>query len=178
MFAKSVFDGEGFKLVVIRRGGPMGVDVANLFGLYVCVLKSSLHHTPGARTRFIRHSQMKSISGDAVARYFGIDTRTSSLCRLEVLQDHNSGALANNKTVPVSFERPRRVLRVIIIRGQGPHRRKTSHTHRRDRRLGASTDHQVGISALNYFEAVANCVSTGGAGGSSSRIGPFGSEAN
>src|SRR6185369_6204739 len=119
---------------------------------------------------------MKRISGRAVAHDLSVDLRATSLCRLELFEDHDPRAFTDDKTVAVSLKRPRGVYRIVVVRRQRSHRREARHAHRRDSRLSATADHYVGIAALNNPEAVADCVRPCGAGGGGRGVWSFSAE--
>ena len=136
----------------------MRVDVANLFGLHARIAQRLLHHANRARPGFVGHRQMKSVGGHAVADDLGVNARAASLRKFQFFENHDAGALADNKAVAIAFKGTRGMLRIIVARRQRAHRGKPRHAHRRDGRLSAAANHDVGIAALNDLEAVADGV--------------------
>src|SRR2546426_1698635 len=104
---------------------------------------------------------MKCICRHAIASYFRVNARATSFGKFKFFEYQNSGALTNNKPIAVALKGARCMLRIVIARRKRPHRREARHTHGRDGRLGATTNHYVSISALDYLEAVADGVRAG-----------------
>src|SRR6186713_2412791 len=64
------------------------------------------------------------------------------------------------------------------LRVESAHGSESGHAHRSDGRLGAATNHHVGIATLDDFEAVADRVRAGGTRGGSGRVWTFRTVAN
>src|SRR2546421_286467 len=121
MRSKSLPDSERLKLVVVWSGGSVGIDVTNLLRLNSRITEGLPHNTNRARAGLIRHGQMKRIRSHSVAHQFSVDAGPSPLSEFKFFEDHNAGALANDKAVPVALEGPRRVLWIIVASGQRTH---------------------------------------------------------
>src|SRR5437762_12942310 len=80
---------------------------------------------------------------------------------LPIFQNQNAGAFSNHESIAIQFKRTRRVLRIVVASRQSAHRSKSGHTHRRNSRFSATANHHVGITTLNYPEAVANGMRAG-----------------
>src|SRR5690349_3724992 len=104
---------------------------------------------------------MKRVGTSAVTDDFRVDLRAALLRVLELFENHDPRAFANHEAVAITFERTRRMYRIVVVGGKRAHRGETRDAHRRDRRLRTAADHHVGIAALNDLEAVADRVCAG-----------------
>ena len=93
--------------------------------------------------------------------------------RLQLLEDHDARAFADDEAVAVPVEGPRGVLRLVVARREGPHRREPADGERRDHRLRAARDHGVRVAVLDHAVRLADRVRARRAGGDVARFGPF-----
>ena len=82
-----------------------------------------------------------------------------------VSSDHDPRALAEQEAVPVTIERPRRVLRVIVALGQRAHVGQRRERDGQQGRLGAAREHHVDLAPLDHPQAVQERDDRAGAGG-------------
>ncbi len=87
-------------------------------------------------------------------------------------------ALADDEAVAIAVERPAGPLRLVVARREGAHRAEPTDAHRRDRRLGATGDHHLGVAALDDFVRIADGVRTRRAGGARRLVGATGAKAD
>src|ERR1700752_735790 len=99
---------------------------------------------------------MKCIGCGSVANQLGVDPSSAPLRRFEFFEHHDSGAFADHKSIPISFEWARSMYWVVIVGRQCSHRGETSDTHWSNGSFGTPTDHQIGVSALNDSETIAD----------------------
>src|SRR5258705_8743864 len=99
---------------------------------------------------------MKRVCGHTVADDLCVNTRPALFRAFESLQDHDARAFAYNETVAIPFKRPGSMRRVVVARRESSHRSKSRHAHRRNCRFRTAANHQVGITALNDLEAIAD----------------------
>src|SRR5689334_7742540 len=121
---------------------------------------------------------MERVRTSTVTHDFTVDLRAALLRVLELFENQDPRALADNETIAVAFERTRRMYRIVVVGGKRAHRGEARDAHRRDRRLRAAADHHVGVAALNDLEAVANRVRAGRAGGRRRGVWPLRAETN
>ena len=97
---------------------------------------------------------------------------------LQLLEDDDARTLAHDEAVAILVERAAGLLRLVVARREGAHRRKPAHAHRGDGRLRPARNHHVGIVTLDDLERVADGMRRGRARGAGRRVGPLGTVAD
>ena len=156
----------------------VSVDVIDLVRFNARVLECVRHYSNRAVAVLGRLRDMKCIARHSVAGDFSVDLSASRFCMLELFENQNACAFTDNEAVSINVERTARVFGIVIARRQGSHCREPPNTHWSDRSFGAAAKHGIGITALNYLEAVAHGVSASRTGSASSGIRSLESEAN
>src|SRR6202012_5949869 len=101
---------------------------------------------------------VKGVGGEAVTDDLSEDLCAACLGELEVFEDEDACAFADDKSVPVLVEGKRGVGGIVIARRERTHGSETSNTERGNGGFGAAGDHGVGIAALDETEGVADSV--------------------
>ena len=83
----------------------------------------------------------------AVAEHLGVDRRAPGPRGLELLQHEDARTLPHDEARTRRVERPRRERRVLLLGDEPAHRAEPGEDQRRDRRLGAAGEHDVGLTA-------------------------------
>src|SRR6266545_2522222 len=156
----------------------MGVDIAHFLRLNPGIANRLLHYSDCARACFVGHSQMEGVCGHAITDQLRVDSRAAPFGQLQLFQDQNARAFANNKSVPISFKGMGRVLRIVVASRKRSHRGEAGDTHWRDCRFSPAANHYVGITTLNNLETISDSMGACRTGRSRSRIRPLGSIAN
>ena len=121
---------------------------------------------------------MEGVGAHAVADDLGEDVGAAGLGELELFEDEDAGAFADDKAVAVLVEGAGGVRGVVVAGGEGLHGSEAADAHRRDGSLRAAGDHGVGVAALDDAEGVADGVRGGGAGGCGRLVRPLGAVAD
>ena len=136
----------------------MCVDVADLVGLQAPILHRQLHGVPCASAVRRGGGDVVRVRGHAVAHDLGVHLRAAPLGVLPLLEDQHGGAVAHDEPVAILVERAARGLRVVVALRQRLHVGEARDGERRDRRLRAARDHEVGFVVADQIECVAHAV--------------------
>jgi hypothetical protein len=90
---------------------------------------------------------------------------------LALFQHQHAGAFADDKAVAAAVPGTRRRLRIVVARGQGTCSGKAAHAQRRDRGIGATGHHRVGIAVLDEPRRQPDAVQPRGAGRDHPQVG-------
>jgi len=174
MFAEDAFDGLRFEGVAERGAGGVSVDVVDLVGRDAGYLERVSHGT-GAAFAFGGHTgHVEGVGGEAVADDFGEDLCAACLGELEIFEDEDACAFADDEAVAVLVEGAGGVLGVVVAGGECAHGGKARDAERGDGGFGAAGDHGVGVAALDETEGVTDSVGGGGAGCGGGLVGAAG----
>src|SRR5512143_957323 len=77
---------------------------------------------------------------------------------LTLLEDDHGRALGEHEAVTILVERTRRALRIVVAPAHRVHRRERADRAREDRRLSATGDHHVDLSAADHLAALTDGV--------------------
>ena len=94
--------------------------------------------------------------------------------KFQLFQNQDAGAFADHESVAVGIPRTAGFFGSIVARGKRSHSGETADAHGSDGSFRAAGDHDVGITAGDDFEGIADGVSAGGTGGASGLVGAFG----
>ena len=147
MIAKGKLKRLGLVLVTQGRRGAVCIDVLHILRIEATVAQRIDHAAP--RSIAIRRGDVVGIRTHAVAREFTINARAALPGMLVLFEHEYAGALAEHKTVPVPIPGPRCRGRIVIARRKRAHRREAAHAQGRNRRFGATGDHDVGIAVFD-----------------------------
>ena len=114
MLAEEALDGGGLDFVADGRGGPVGVDVVNLFRPHPGVLERRLHHAKSSLAVFGRLGDVEGVAAHRVADHFGQNARVAALGDFEGFEDEDAGALADDEAVAVGVEGPAGALGLVV----------------------------------------------------------------
>src|SRR5687767_8736725 len=95
---------------------------------------------------------------------------------LELFEDDDAGALADDEAVPILVERAAGTLGFVVARRERAQLAEAADAHRGDRRLRAARDHRIGVAALDDFERVADGMRRRRAGGAGCQVRALGAE--
>src|SRR5262245_10279800 len=171
MVAERGFDRVGLVLVADWRRCAVDVDVIDMARLDAGVLDRPQHNA--ARAVHVGQRDVERVRGHSVAGDFTINLRAAGLRVLQLFEQQNARALADDEAVAVLVEGARGTRRVVVARRQGAHRGEAPDRHRRDRAFAAAADHGHGVAALNDLEAVSDGVRACAAGGRGGRVRSF-----
>ena len=129
-------------------------------------------HGAKAAFAFGRHAgHVEGVGGHAVADDFGEDFCSAGFGELELFEDEDAGAFADDEAVAIFIPGAAGVGWIVVAGGEGFHGGESTDAHGRDGGFGAAGDHGVGVAALDDAEGVADGVSAGGAGGGGGFVG-------
>ncbi len=114
---------------------------------------------------------MEGVGGQAVADDLGEDLCAACFGELELFEDEDAGAFADDEAVAVLVEGAAGVGGVVVASGESSHGGESGDAEGSDGGLGAAGDHGVGVAALDEAEGVADGVGAGGAGGGGGLVG-------
>src|SRR5690606_27456871 len=134
---------------VDRRGRAVRVDVVDDVGGDAPLAERHAHRADGAFAVLRLAGHVIGIRRDAVARDLAVDRRATLPGVLEVLEDEDAGALADDEAVAIAIERTAGLLRLVVARRQRAHGAEAADAHRRDRRFRPARDHDAGVTALD-----------------------------
>ena len=97
---------------------------------------------------------------------------------LEFFENHDAGAFANHEAIAVVVPGTAGAGGVVIAGGKRAHGGESADAHGRNGGLGASGNHDVGITVLDDAEGIADGVGAGGAGSGRRFIRALGAEAH
>ena len=112
---------------------------------------------------------MRVVRG-AVAEHLGVDRRAAGARGLELLQHEDARTLPHDEPRTRRVERARGERRVLLLGDEPAHRAEPGEDQRRDRRLGASGEHDVGLSAPDRRRRLADRGRAGRARGDGSEV--------
>src|SRR5213082_313806 len=144
--------------VAVRGGRAVRIDVADLLQAHAAVLHRQPHGflRPGAVGG--GSGDMMRVGGHAVAHHFGVDLCAAPPGVLPLLEHQHPGTVAHHESVAVLVERATRGRGIVVTLGQRFHVGEARHHERRDRRLGAAGDHDVGLVVPDDLEGVGHAV--------------------
>ena len=171
VFAEEVFNGLGLERVTERRRGGVRVEVVDLLGRDAGDLEGVLHGAVAAFAFGSHAGHVEGIGRQAVADDFGEDLCAAGFGELQIFEDEDSGAFADDEAVTILVEGARGVGGVVIAGGERTHGGEACNAKRSDGGFGAAGDHGVGVAALDDAEGVADGVGAGGAGGCRGLVG-------
>ncbi|MCU1249468.1 MAG: uncharacterized protein JWQ49_2497 [Edaphobacter sp.] len=149
----------------------MGVEVVDLFGGDAGDFESVLHGAVAAFALGGHAGHVEGVGGEAVADDFGEDLCSAGFGELELFEDENACAFADDEAVAILVPGAAGVGGVVVARGEGAHGGEACYSERSDGGLGATGDHGVGVAALDEAEGVSDGVGGGGAGGCGGLVG-------
>src|SRR5205085_2629748 len=114
MLVESLLDRVGLKLIVVRRRSAVRVDVADLIRLDATITHRHLHHAPRARSGLVGHRDVESVGGHAVTDQLGVNLCAARARKLQLFEDHDACALADDEAVAVALEWPRSMYGIVI----------------------------------------------------------------
>src|SRR5207302_6598990 len=91
---------------------------------------------------------------------------------LQILEDQDACAFAEDETITVLVPGTARGSGVIVAGGKRAHGGESAYAHRRNGGFGASSNHHVSITALDDLVGVADGVRASGAGGACGLVRP------
>ena len=80
---------------------------------------------------------------------------------------------AEDEAVAVEVERPRRLLRGVVARGQGGQQVEARHAEGVDHAVRAAGEHEVGVAVADHVRRLADGLAAGGAGGQAVEVRPL-----
>ena len=175
VLAEHPLDRQGLGLVVVRRRGAVGVDVADVLGPRARRPSAPPHGAHGAVALRIGRGHVVGVGRHAVADDLRVDARAAPARVLERSPARRCPPPSpRHEAVAVGVERPRGPLRLVVARGQRLHLRRSRRcVSGVDDGLGAAGDHHVGVAALDDLERVADRVVAGRAGGDHRGVRPL-----
>jgi len=121
MGTENGFDGLGFTDVALRGGGAVGVDVVDLLGVDLGVLKCDSHGAGGSGSLGSGGGEVVGVGRCTVAKDFPIDAGVAFLCVIVLLQNNDSGSFAEDKAVPPLIKRARGTGGFVVAGGERFH---------------------------------------------------------
>ena len=164
VLAKDRFNGARFVAVAGRSGCGVGVDVAHFFRLNAGVFQRGPHAALRACAVGRDAGHVIGVGAHAVADHLGQNLCAARFGKLQLFENQNARALADDKAVAILVEWAAGVGRLVVARGKRAHGGESAHGHGRDRGLGAAGNHRVGVAVQNHAHRVADGVGAGGAG--------------
>ncbi len=107
-------DGASLNEVTHLGGRGVRVDVHDVLGVHARVLQSIAHGADLAVASGFRGRDVVAVGAQANASYLGVHTRAASSRVLRGLEDHNSGALTDDKAITVYVIWARRAGWVVV----------------------------------------------------------------
>src|SRR5579884_780145 len=178
VLAEEILQCRAFEYVSHRSGSGVGVDVIHLMRLDMGAVQRVLHGTVAALAFRGHAGDVVGIGAHAVADNFGKYLRSARFGELQVLQNEDASAFADNKTIAVFVKGTAGTLRLIIARGKGAHRGESADAHGSNGGFCSAGDHHVSIAALNNAIGITDGVRAGGAGSRGGLIGASGAVFN
>src|SRR5438309_3669509 len=155
VLAQGMLQRRRLRLVVERGGGAVSIDVTNLIGGDVGVAERCLNRQCRPGTSLLRHDLVVGIVAgaktDHFSEYFGSPSASMFLRR----ETEVAGPFRANKAVAVAVERPARLFRVLVARGQRLHRRECRDPPVGEVGLAAPREHGFWMTMLQYSHGVA-----------------------
>ncbi len=97
---------------------------------------------------------MVGVGAHAVTDELGQNRRTPPHGKIKALQNEDSGSFPDDETVPLGVPGAGGVRGIIVAGREGLHRRNPPDTHRRDGRLGTTTNHYIRFVACDDAKRV------------------------
>ena len=159
--------------VVDLGAGAVGVDVADVLPGQAGVLERALDAGDGAAAFGMAVGHAEGVGGRAVAGHFGVDAGAAALGVLQLFEHQHAGPFAQDEAVAVQIERPRRLLRVLVVGRQGRQQVEAGDAERMDHAVRAAGEHDVGLAVADHLGRLADGLAAGGTGGQAVVVGPF-----
>ena len=134
----------------------MGVDVADLAGGDAGIVEGEPHRARRLAPIGARRRHVVGVVGASVARDLGIDPGAARERVLPLLEHQHRRPFAHHEPVPVLVERAGRAGGVVVASAHRSDDAEGGVRHRRERRLSAAPEHQVGAPAADRVERVSN----------------------
>ena len=142
-------------------------------GLQPGVLEGPLDAGDGAAAFGVAVGDAEGVGGRAVAGHFGVDAGAAALGVLQLFEDQHARAFAEDEAVAVQIERPRRLLRIVVVRRQGGEQVEAGDAERMDHAVRAAGEHEVGLAVADHLGRLADGLAAGGTGRQAVVIRPF-----
>lgn len=151
--------------VVLPGPGAVRADVGDVpgrqSGLPQCVGDGQPHlQAVGAQP-----GHVVPVAAAGVAGHLAVDVRAPSRGVSGLLQHQHRRPLGQHEAVPVGVEGAGGVRRVVVVRAGGLDGVERGDGDRRDRRVGGTGEHDVGLAVDDQLVGVADGVDAGGAAG-------------
>jgi len=104
---------------------------------------------------------------------FRIDLCTPGPGRFILFQDHDAGAVAEDKTIAVTIPGTAGPFRIVIASGECAGRGKATQSHRSSGHFGTAGNHHVHVAMPDQTGRFTDVVSTGATGGYNGIVGSF-----
>src|SRR5437879_239469 len=104
---------------------------------------------------------MERVRRHPVAYDLSINLRVAMQSRVERFEYDDARAFAHHEAVPVTIERTAGFFRRFVLRRHGAHGAKPADAERRYATFGSTANHDVGVSARDDLERIANRMSAG-----------------
>src|SRR5262249_851951 len=114
----------------------------------------------------------------AITDHFRQDTGIAPSRGFQFLEHQDSRPLSHHKSVAIAIPGTGSALGLIVAGRERPGGRKSADSHGSDAGFGSAANHDIGFTALNQPERIADGMSAGGAGGRSGGIRTFGAAAD
>ena len=145
-------------------------------GFFCGVAEGHLHAGDRAAAFGVRVGDAEGVGGGAVAEDFAVDRCAAFFGALVIFEHDHRGAFAEDEAVAVEIERARRLLRLVVVLGEGREQVEARDAEGVDHAVGAAGEHDVGLAAADDFGRLADGLAAGGAGGEAVEVRAFGAE--
>ena len=167
------FDSTGLADITHGGGGGVRIDVIHFLRIHPGMAQRHLHAAGDMGAFRVGCGQMIGIATDPVAGEFRIDTGSALFGVLQLLDDHDAGTFAHDKTIPAAVKGTGGAVGFVIPGGQGFHIAKAGVAHGKDGGFRAAAEEGIGIAELDYPPCFADVVIAGGTGGDDYHVRPM-----
>lgn len=170
VIAEDGFDGLGFADIALGGGGSVGVDIGDAIWGGVGDFQSPFHGAGGSGPFRGWGGHVIGIGAETVAGDLAENFGSPFFSVFEFFQNQDAGPFAENKTVPASVKRAGGFFRSVIPGAERFHGAEARETEGNDGGFGTARDHDIGFTIADNFEAFADAIIGGGAGGHDGEI--------
>ena len=160
MVAEDVLDRLRLRAVVVRRRGPVRVDVPHSLTLDARPVQRRAHHLRDPDRVRVRLRHVVRVVRRPVGEDLRVDARTARLRALEVLEEEHARPLPHHETGSGRVERARGEGGILLLGDEPAHGAEAGEDERVHAGLGASCEHDVGVPAPDGLRTLPDRVRT------------------